>query len=105
MNYWTLPGIDKQKSIQVDKLFELIHKHMQVSKEQLKSKTRLRDFVEARYIFAYIVKNQTNLSWRLIGEYINRDHSTTIYYVKQANWFLKTDKRLNKLYSQILSSL
>jgi len=105
MNYWTLPGIDKQKSIQVDKLYQAIHKYMDVTKEQLQSPARYREFVEARYIFAYIAKNQTNWPWRVISGHLNRDHASAIHYVKQADWFLKTDKRLNKFYGQILNAL
>lgn len=105
MNYWIAPGIKKDKFIQVDKLFESIEKYMGINKNDILSKRRHREIVEARYIFAYICKNQTNWTWRTIGEYINRDHSCTIHYVNTAGFFLQHDKKLNKLYSLILNSI
>lgn len=51
--------------------------------EQMKSRTRLRDIVEARQSLLYLAKKHTSNSLAKIGSICNRDHATVLHSIKQ----------------------
>ena len=51
--------------------------------EKLKSKTRKREIVDARYIYFRRAKEITKASTTKIGEYVNRHHATVIHGIKE----------------------
>lgn len=53
-----------------------------VTVEDIMSRTRLREFVDARQLYCYIMREKFGLSLSKIGKTINRDHATAIHSVK-----------------------
>jgi len=53
-----------------------------VSVDDMKGKSRIREYVLARQFYCKIAKDSTAYSFRSIGAYINRDHATVIHSVK-----------------------
>ena len=104
MNYFSLPGILKV-DINPANLFKAVEKVTGISKEVLCSPARQRPIVEARYIFAYIIRKKTNLSLLEIGNLLNKNHSSIIFYNKQMDWFIKSDENLINLYKKTLNHL
>ena len=104
MNYFTLPGILKV-DINPENLFKAVEKVTGISKQVLCSAARQRPIVEARYIFAYIIKKKTNLSLVEIGNLMNKNHSSIIFYNKQMDWFIKSDENLINLYKKTINQL
>ena len=89
------PNAKKPKDVK--HLFEITNK---VFSTDLMTQSRKRNNVNARMTFAYLLK-QKGYNWPQIGGFMNRDHSTVIYYVKRLKPCIKTD-RLFKNYFDII---
>lgn len=57
----------------------------------LSSKSRKRPIVEARMMYAKLMKRHTNLSLTDIGRSIDKDHATIIHYLNNFTWLKKAD--------------
>ena len=66
-------------------------------------KSRVRIKVEYRSLFFTIIKDlEPKLSFREIGESVNKDHATVIYGIKQYEMFIKYNKTLESIKNQVL---
>jgi hypothetical protein len=61
------------------------------------SKGRYRENVDARMVFSKILRERGH-TYKSIGQYLYKDHSTIIHYVEQATNIFKTDKKLMDFY-------
>jgi len=75
----------------MEKLKEIVS---QVFGTDINIKTRKRNNVEARMIFARILREDGN-TFESIGKAINKDHSTIVYYVNQASNLIKQSIELS----------
>ena len=78
----------------MEKLKEIVS---QVFDTDINIKTRKRNNVEARMIFAKILREDGN-TFESIGKAINKDHSTIVYYVNQASSLIKQSIELSDKY-------
>lgn len=78
----------------MEKLKEIVSK---VFDTDINIKTRKRNNVEARMIFARILREDGN-TFESIGKAINKDHSTIVYYVNQASSLIKQSIELSDKY-------
>ena len=104
MNYFSIPGILKV-DINPDNVFKVIEKVTGINRDILCSAARQRPIVEARYIFAYIIRKKTNLSLVQIGNILNKNHCSIIFYNRQMDWFIKSDQNIINLYNKTASLL
>jgi chromosomal replication initiator protein len=90
----TLKGIvEKQvKVITMDTIFDAVSKQFMVSVEDIKSKSRKKEFIMPRQMAMYMAKEILNMPLSNIGYYFDRDHSTVIYSVNSLNEAMNTDK-------------
>lgn len=58
---------------------------------------RQRDVVDCRMVFAKIIRERGH-TYKSVGNYLYKDHSTIIHYVEQASNLIKTDKKMLDLY-------
>ena len=66
-------------------------------------KTRTRTKVEYRSLFFLIIKDlEPKLSFREIGEAVNKDHATVIYGINQYEMFIKYNKDLENVRTRVL---
>ncbi len=99
----TLKGIveKQEKIVTMDTIFEAVKNHFLVSVEDLKSKSRKKEFIMPRQFAMYLAKEILNIPLSNIGYFFDRDHSTVIYSVNSLNEALVADKlvqdHLNKL--------
>lgn len=72
---------------------------LEIDGKRLVGGCRKRELAEARFIVAYLVKKNTSLTLKQIGQLIgNRDHSTAMYAIETAEDLANTDKQfLQKL--------
>jgi len=64
---------------------------------KLMSNNRRREVVNARMVFAKIIRERGH-TFKSIGIYLKKDHSTIIHYVEQASNIVKQEKNLMDLY-------
>ena len=104
MNYFIIPGVNKYQ-LNAYSIFKAIEKVTGISKDELTSKARHRPIVEGRYLFAYIIKKKTNLTLNQIGKLLNKDHCSIIFYNKQMDNYIKSDKHLINMYNKTFNLL
>lgn len=100
-NYFVIPGVEKT-NINYENVFRAVEKVTGITKEEICSKARHRPIVEARYIWAYIVRNKTNLTLKKMAEIINKDHCSIIFYMKQMSYFIESDPQIKKFYNKTI---
>jgi hypothetical protein len=67
----------------------------------LSEKSRKRSMVEARMIYAKLMKVYTRTSLSDIGRAIGKDHATIIHYLTNFKWLKKTDQAFSSKYDTI----
>lgn len=67
--------------------------------------TRERNIVEARAMYFTILKHNTNLTLKAIGESVGRDHATVLYAVRNFPIWLEQNPYLKKSYDIVLEKI
>ena len=67
----------------------------------IREKSRKREIVEGRIIFAKMMHSQNIYSLGKIGSYINKEYCTIIHYLKVHNNLFETDKNYKKMFKVI----
>ena len=67
--------------------------------------TRERPVVEARAMYFTILKHNTNLTLKTIGETVGRDHATVLYAIRNFPAWLDQNPYLKKSYDVILEKV
>jgi len=85
-----------ESNIGINAVIEFVCERSLVCYEDLQSKTRKREIVEARQICHWMIKNKVcynRLSLDAIGQMIGgRDHATVLHSVRTVNNLIETDK-------------
>lgn len=75
-----------------EEILKVICRELQMDFDEVKNrKTRLREFVYARQLYAYFCKIYTNESLSKIGKFINKDHATMIHSINQIKGYYEFD--------------
>lgn len=81
------------REISIDYIQKVVCNFFDMSVDQLNSKTRKREVVQARQIAMYFAKTMTKSSLATIGASIGgKDHATVLHACKTVNNLLETDK-------------
>ncbi len=54
----------------------------------IKEKTRKQEYSDGRALFCLIVRKKTNFTYQCIGDYLNKNHATVMYAVKNTSNYL-----------------
>jgi chromosomal replication initiator protein len=82
------------KEISIEYIQKLVCDFFGIGVDQVKSKTRKREIVQARQISMYFSKDLTKSSLKTIGMHFGgRDHSTVIHVCQTVNDLIETDKK------------
>ena len=74
-----LMGGEEPVSITVDKVFNAIKRHYNVSREEILSQNRKKEVATARHVCVYLIRKLTDMSFQNIANIVNKkDHSTCI---------------------------
>lgn len=63
--------------------------------------TRVREYVEARSMFFKLLRDNTRLTFRDIGESVGKDHASVVHCIKQLEYDMEFDSGLHSKYSKI----
>ena len=82
-----------RKEISIDYIQKTVCEYFKVKMEDIQSKTRKRDVVQARQLAMYFAKQYTKASLASIGKQIGkRDHATVLHACKTVKNLQETDK-------------
>lgn len=80
-----------------EEILKVICRELQMDFDEVKNrKTRLKEFVYARQLYAYFCKKYTNESLTNMGKFIHKDHATMIHSINQIKGFYDFDKVIKK---------
>ncbi len=89
----------------IDDILEKVCGHFRVEQRHVFSKSRKRDYVQARQVSMYLAQKYTKMPAGRIGQLIgNRDHSTVIHSCNTIEKRLKIDKAFSAELSSIENS-
>jgi len=81
---------EKRPTLTLDQIQNIVAEYFGVSTDSLRSKTKKKEFVQARQIAMYFCKKFTNASLKTIGlNFGGRDHTTVIHALQQVEEQLK----------------
>jgi|TARA_B100000780_G_C21026859_1_gene411662 hypothetical protein len=66
----------------------------------LQTKGRKRNSVNARMTCSYILRRR-GFTLTQIGSFLGRDHATILHYLKNIEWYIKTDLQFNRMFTEI----
>ena len=88
-------NIKPKKNVAIDDIISIIAEYYNIEKEAIYEKNRRREVVRARQVTMYILREDFNISYPLIGSKIGgKDHSTVIHSHLKIKEDLKTDPSL-----------
>jgi chromosomal replication initiator protein len=88
-------NIKPKKSVAISDIVKVIAAHYSLSESVIYDKTRRKEIVRARQVAMYILREDFNISYPLIGQKLgDRDHTTVIHSHLKIKDDLKTDPSL-----------
>ncbi len=94
------------KKVTISSIISAVAKYYKISLSDIESKKRTQKLVIGRQIIAYLAKEMTTNSLKIIGEKIgDRDHSTVLYYLKKIEISIKENEQLVNDIDSIRSSI
>jgi len=89
-----------------DYILDIVCRHFNVTKYQVASASRKRNFVLPRQIVCHFIKKYTLMKLKEIGLFIGgRDHSTIMHSITAIDNLIKTDKAFGREYQLIEDKL
>jgi chromosomal replication initiator protein len=83
-----------KREISIDYIQKVVCNYYNIGIDQLQSKTRKREIVQARQVAMFFSKTLTKSSLATIGSQIGgKDHATVLHACKTVNNLIETDKR------------
>lgn len=93
---------NSKKEISIDYIQKTISDYFKTDIEQIQSKTRKREVVQARQIAMYFAKKYTKASLASIGNQIgNRDHATVLHACKMVNNLMDSDRHFHRYIEEL----
>lgn len=83
-------------------LYTILDTYLAVSKAHIQSSKRDREYVDARVIFAEIMRKHTRVTVKQLGAEIGRDHSSICHYAKIFKELLEFDEIFTEKYKIVL---
>lgn len=89
---------EKRSTLTLDQIQNIVAEYFGISPDILRSKTKKKEYVQARQIAMYFCKKFTNASLKTIGlNFGGRDHSTVIHALQSIEEQLKDDSFVEML--------
>lgn len=96
----------ESSEISVDKIRCAVCDYFKISQDQIVSKTRKREIVQARQITMYLVRNLTKTSLASIGTQIGgKDHATVLHACNTVQDLIETDRNIKRYVSDLEKQL
>lgn len=97
MNYMCVPGIKEQYRpqsapvITPEKIIEAVCDHFKLTIGNIQGKCRWKEYVYARHIIFYLIRNNTKMTLKSAGALLYRDHTTVIHSIDTLNNLMYTE--------------
>ncbi len=93
---------NKNKEISIDYILKIVADYFHLSVNQVNSKTRKRNIVQARQLAMYFSKKHTNSHLTTIGlQCGNKDHATVLHAYKTVTNLIETNKEFREYVSEL----
>jgi chromosomal replication initiator protein len=93
---------NSNKEISIDYIQKVVSQYFGLSVEEMNSKTRKRNIVQARQLAMFFSKEHTRASLTTIGlQCGNKDHATVLHACKTVKNLLETDKEFRTYYDDL----
>ena len=94
----------KSKPVTIEQIQKEVASYFKISEEQLKSKKKTQEIVNARQVAMYLCRTLTSSSLKLIGvNFGNRDHSTVIHACQQVQDNMKSSMDFKLQIDQLIN--
>jgi chromosomal replication initiator protein len=88
-------NIKPKKTVEIKDIVQVVANHYNLSEDVIYEKTRRKEIVKARQVAMYLLREDFNISYPLIGQKLgDRDHTTVIHSHLKIKADLKTDPSL-----------
>jgi len=84
----------KREEKTLDAIMTMVCRYYSIEKELVLGKKRDREIVMARQMFCWLARRYTRSTFKLMGEYINRNHATVIHSVQKVEDLIDFDRTL-----------
>ena len=91
--------------IKIEKIIAEVARTYNISEAEIVSNRKTASLVLARQVAMYIARETTDLSYKAIGEYFGRDHSTVLHNCSKIEEFLKDKPFQRELVDDIIKNL
>lgn len=91
INYWVYPAVQIARKTKAN-LLNRILQQFSITEEELKGKCRVRNLVEARSIYAYLLHKQFNETSVSVAKELNRNHATILHLCNNVSGLMDVDR-------------
>ena len=85
----------------LDEIMDVVCEVTNINKEAISGKSRKRELSVCRQLFCYFAKRDTANTLELMGNYINRHHSTVLWGIEQTKNLLTSDRTIQNYVHEI----
>ena len=109
-SYFSYPGMSIQQSnydmISIKRIIYRVSNYYSISEDDIKSKSRKREYVFPRQICHWITHKIKRYSYAYIAKEIGgKDHATVMHSIRTVNNLIETNKIIKQQLSEILKAL
>lgn len=102
----SIPGLEIEENVnapnRANQIIYYISETMNISIDDIMSRKRDRDIVNARQLCVYFVHSfEVHLTLKAVGRKFNRDHSTVIHCIQKVDDICLFDKRFKQLFDRL----
>lgn len=95
-------NIKPKKNVSIKEIVRIVSDHYNIEEASIYEKTRRKEIVRARQVVMYILREDFNVSYPLIGQKLGgKDHTTVIHSYEKVKGELKSDPQLLQEIEQI----
>jgi chromosomal replication initiator protein len=99
-------SVRAKKSISIPEIVKIISDYYHIPDVYIYNKTRRKDVVKPRQIVMYILREDFDISYPMIGERLGgRDHTTVIHSYEKIKGLLKDNPQLSREVEDIRAML
>jgi len=99
-NYWAFAGVIKPKTNK-EIIIDSVCTRMDITKDDLLSKRRYKNIVEARQVAMYVIHKRLSCTLNEIGRVFGLDHSTVLYSIKTITNFIEMKDRVGLIANEL----
>jgi len=95
-------NIKPKKTVAIKDVVKVVSEHYNLDENSIYEKTRRKEIVRARQVVMYLLREDFNVSYPLIGQKLGgKDHTTVIHSYLKIKEEIKTDPQLSQELDQI----